>query len=124
MSPTPTCAVSHLDTYLTGMWTHAEEFVKKLWEECVGFEGVNDAPAFVSYIRRCQVKTTFYFNGSNGDPLEDQLKALFLKQELSRFAYEHEGLPPEELQAAFKAFIARVRPSEPTPRWKAGQSSL
>ena len=109
-----------LETYLRGMWVHAKDFVEELWGHCVGFKGVNDARAFVSYIRRCQVETTFYFNGSNDDPLEDQLKALFLKQELSRFAYEHQGLPHDKLQEAFKKFIAKVRPSDPQPSWAPG----
>lgn len=109
-----------LETYLRGMWVHGKDFVEELWGHCVGFKGVHDAPAFVSYIRRCQVETTFYFNGSNDDPLEDQLKALFLKQELSRFAYEHQGLPNDKLQEAFKKFIAEVRPSDPQPSWAPG----
>ena len=109
-----------LATYLTGMWEHAKDFIMELWKHCVGFKGVNDAPAFDRYIRRCQVETTFYFNGSNDDPLEDQLKALFLKQELSRFAYEHQGLPNDKLQEAFKKFIDRVRPSDPQPSWAPG----
>lgn len=113
-----------LDKYLIGMWAQAERFVRDLWKHCVGFKGVNDASAFVSYIRRCQVETTFYFNGSNDEPLEEQLKGLYLKQKLSQFAYEHQGLPPEQLQNAFKKFVAEVRPSDPQPSWAPGQFSL
>lgn len=114
----------NLGTYLTGMWTHAEVFIRRLWKHCVGFDEVHDASTFAGYIRRCQVETTFYFNGSNDEPLEEQLKGLYLKQELSRFAYEHQGLPPEKLQKAFNEFIARVRPLEAQPSWDPGLSSL
>lgn len=113
-----------LTTYLKGMWVHAEDFVRKLWKHCVGFEGIHDAPAFAKYIRRCRVETTFYFNGSNDEPLEEQLKGLYLKQELSRFAYEHQGLRPDKLQKAFKEFIARVRPTEAQPSWEPGLTKL
>ena len=102
------------------MWEHAEGFVRKLWKQCVGFDEVDDDRTFANYIRRCQVETTFYFNGSNDEPLEEQLKGLYLKQELSRFAYEHQGLPNEKLQEAFKKFIARVRPFEAQPSWAPG----
>ncbi len=114
-----------LTTYLQGMWVHAKDFVQTLWNQCVDFEGkVRDASAFAKYIRECQVETTFYFNGSNDEPLEEQLKGLYVKQRLSQFAYEHQGLPPEQLQNAFKKFIAEVRPSDPQPSWAPGQSSL
>lgn len=114
-----------LTTYLKGMWDHAEVFVRKLWDQCVDFKGsVSNASAFADYIRRCQVETTFYFNGSNDEPLEEQLKGLYVKQKLSQFAYEHQGLPPEQLQNAFKKFLADVRPLDPQPSWTPGQSSL
>jgi hypothetical protein len=114
-----------LDTYLRGMWQNAEPFVRKTWQYCVAFEkSVRDAASFAAYIKRCQVETTFYFNGSTDEPLSEQLKALYLKQELSKFAYAHQGLPAAELQSAFQAFIARVQPSEPLPAWRPGANSL
>lgn len=117
---------SDVDDYLRAMWAMAGSgrFVPQVWQYCLGFEAVGGAQQFVDYIRRCQVKTTFYFNGSNDEPLVEQLKALYLKQELTRFVYDHQGLPPAALQDAFQAFIARVRPSSPTPSWRPGASSL
>ncbi len=81
-----------------------------MWQFCVGFSEVRDARSFTSYLKKCQVKTTFFFNGSTDEPLAEQLKSLYLKQEFSKFAYAHQGLPAAELQAAFTAFIARVEP--------------
>jgi hypothetical protein len=114
-----------LDPYLLGMWTHAEPFVRKVFEYCVDFWSVSDGKTFVEYIKRCQVKTTFYFMGSNDEPLAEQLKALYLKQELSKFAAENQGKEATELQQAFAAFLERVRPLDLTgPTWRAGASSL
>ena len=114
-----------LKRYLTGMWTHAEQFVQQAFQYCIGFDGVRDAAGFVQYIERCQVETTFYFNGSNDKPLAEQLKALYLKQELAKFAAEHQGKPAAELQQAFQQFVARVKPRElEGPSWRPGANSL
>ena len=92
---------------------------------CIAFDGVRDAASVVSFIKRCHVETTFYFNGSNDKPLEEQLKALYLKQELSKFAAAHQGKPAAELQQAFQQFVARVQPRElKGPTWRPGASSI
>src|SRR5262249_18146412 len=80
------------ETYLRGMWKNGEEMIKSIWEFCVGFkDDVRDADSFTSYIKKCQVTTTFYFNGSTDEPLSEQLKALYLKQEFSKFAIANQG---------------------------------
>jgi hypothetical protein len=114
-----------LGPYLQGMWQHAEPMVRELWEFCIGFDDVHNANDFVRYIKKCQVETTFYFNGSTDKPLAEQLKALYLKQELAKFAHEHQGQDAATLQQAFKAFVARVEPSNLAgPTWRPGASSL
>jgi hypothetical protein len=111
--------------YLRGMWEHAREMIDEVWQYCIGFEGVKSADDFVYYIKRCQVETTFYFNGSNDDSLAEQLKALYLKQELAKFVRENQGKNAMEMQRAFAAFVERTQPSNIAyPTWKAGASSL
>lgn len=71
------------------------------------------------------MNTTFFFNGSTDDSLAEQLKSLYLKQELSKFVFEHQGAGPEELRNAFKLFIQKTKPeSLDFPTWKAGVSNL
>lgn len=114
-----------LEPYLEGVWQHAQAAVRQIWEYCVGFEGVHDGASFRRYIEKCQVTTTFPFVGSNDQPLAVQLKALYLKQEFSRFVCEHQGRSPAELQAAFRSFVARTNPeSLAAPTWRAGASEL
>lgn len=114
-----------LDTYLEGMWQHAGKHLKDVFEHCVGFASVKDAATFVSYIKRCQVKTTFFFNGSNDEPLAEQLKGLYLKQEFAKFASDHQRKPAAELQAAFAEFLKRTQPDKvEAPTWRAGASNL
>jgi hypothetical protein len=114
-----------LDTYLAGFWDCAREHAQNAWKYCVAFDQVNDAASFIAYIKRCLVKTTFYFNGSSGAPLQEQLKALYLKQEVSQFACDHQGMSPERLRAAFREFVARTRPNNlDGPTWKPGMNEL
>jgi len=113
------------DTYLKGMWAHAETFIKNAWKHCVDFGSVDSAASFVDYIVRCQVTTTLYFDGSTDKPLAEQLKALYLKQQFSRFAFESVAKSPEELQRDFKAFVAHAKPTElAAPTWRAGADKL
>jgi hypothetical protein len=66
-----------LEPYLEGMWTNAQPMIRKIWEYCLEFSAVASAQDFVKYIKRCQVETTFYFNGSNDESPAEQLKALY-----------------------------------------------
>ena len=113
------------DAYLRGMWAAASDAIKEIWKFCVGFEGVSDAASFVDYIKACQVKTTFFFNGSNDEPLAEQLKGLYLKQEFSKFVYKHQGKDAAALQKAFGEFVAQAEPANLAgPTWRPGASSL
>ncbi|HEY6876414.1 MAG TPA: hypothetical protein VI299_00260 [Polyangiales bacterium] len=114
-----------LDAWLRDMWTHAHASIALLFKYCIGFRDVDSADEWVRYIKRCQVETTFYFMGSTDKPLAEQLKALYLKQELALFVRENQGRDAASLQRAFREFIARVQPSElSAPTWRPGAASL
>jgi hypothetical protein len=115
-----------LDPFLRGVWENASDVVSSIWEFCLGFKGnVNGAASFARYIKKCQVTTTFYFNGSTDEPLAEQLKALYLKQEFGKFAEANQGKGAAELQRAFAQFVERVEPANLAgPTWRAGASSL
>ena len=122
-----------LDAYLAGMWdafAYADErgmqrSVQNIWEHCVAFDQVHDCQQFINYIKRCQLDANLFFNGSTDDSLPEQLKALYLKQEFTKFVVAHQGKKPAEIQQAFKVFIERVQPENiEEPSWIPGQSSL
>jgi hypothetical protein len=114
-----------LDSYLHGMWMAIGPDIKRIWQYCYGFDQVDDAAGFADYIKKCQLNVALFFVGSNDDPLEEQLKALYLKQELSRFAIEHQGLSAAELKKEFQQFIAQVAPTDlKAPSWLPGQYRL
>lgn len=113
------------DAYVRGMWQHAEATIRRIFHYCIAFREVSSEEDFVRYVKKCQVETTFYFNGSNDEPLAEQLKALYLKQELAWFVRENQGKTPSELQQAFRAFVARTQPKNVNaPTWRPGASSL
>jgi hypothetical protein len=62
--------------------------------------------------------------GSNDDSLAEQLKALYIKQEFSRFAQDTQDLPAAQLKQAYTAFMQRTRPRDINhPTWKPGVSN-
>jgi len=114
-----------LDPYLEGMWKALETGIRVILSHCVDGDSVSDAESFIEYIKRCQVATTFFFNGSTDEPLAQQLKNLYLKQEFSKFAFENQGKSASDLQAAFRAFVLRAQPDNlDGPTWAAGAYHL
>ena len=114
-----------LEPWLEGMWREAETFVRSTFRYCVGFRDVSDGPSFVRFIKRCQLKTTFYFVGSTDEPLDEQLKALYLKQEFSKFVFENQGKTAAELQKSFADFVSKAKPFDAQgPTWRPGAESL
>lgn len=114
-----------LESYLEGMWNALKDDVRVILGYCVRGEIVTDAKSFIEYIKKCQITTTFFFNGSTDEPLAQQLKNLYLKQEFSKFAFENQGKSAGELQAAFREFVQRTQPDKLSgPTWAAGAYHL
>lgn len=111
-----------LEPYLRGMWDSAQAHVRSIWQHCYGFESVSDAITFINYAKRCQLDASLFFVGSNDDSLAAQLKALYVKQEFSRFAQETQDMPAAQLREAYLQFMQRVKPRDDAGlTWKAGQ---
>jgi hypothetical protein len=110
-----------VDDYLHGMWQNINAEINTIWKYCYGFDGVNDEASFVAYAKKCSLDTSLFFVGSNDDSLAAQLKALYVKQEFSRFAQETQNLPASQLKQAYTAFMQRIKPRDVDgPTWKAG----
>lgn len=114
-----------LDGYLRGMWNAISGRIKEVWGFCYGFEQVDSADKFVVYMKKCQLTASLFFVGANDAALEEQLKALYLKQEFAKFAVANQGLSAAALRANYQAFIKRVAPANlSAPTWAAGQYRL
>jgi len=94
-----------LDTYLTRMARETPEFVDAVWQHCAGYPGVSDIAAFVSYMKKCQVKTTFFFADVNDRTVEQTRKALRTQAALAHFIEKHQGRPAAELQREFGSLL-------------------
>lgn len=113
-----------VDTYLQRMWQSMQVEIQTIWQYCYGFEEVKDATSFLAYAKKCCVDASLFFVGSNDDSLADQLKALYVKQEFSRFAQETQDLPAAQLKQAYSAFMLRIKPRDVNePTWKAGATN-
>ena len=115
-----------LETYVRGMWDNVQTELRELLHHCVAFDRVNNASDFIDYIKRCQVDSALFFNGSTDDSLAEQLKALYLKQAFAHFVFSHQHLinrgadSAAELQKAFQAFIEYTQPELAEPTWQPG----
>jgi hypothetical protein len=98
-----------LETYLTRMARETPEFVDAVWKHCVGYPGVSDIAAFVEYMKKCQVNTTFFFADINDRTVQHSLKALQTQSALAHFIEKHQGKPPAELQRAFGALLDSMK---------------
>lgn len=105
-----------LDTYLRRMATEAGGFVNDVWKHCVGFPGIQDVGAFIAYMRKCQLETTFFFADVNDRSVDATLEALRTQSALAHFMEKHCGLPADELQRKFGEFLERLRNAPPLPR--------
>ena len=114
-----------LDGYLRGMWQAIADRLREVWGHCWGFDAVTDADGFIAYIKRCQLPAALFFVGSNDEALAEQLKALYLKQEFTRFAVDSQGLDAATLRARLQDFMQRTAPAELSgPTWPAGRYTL
>ena len=83
-----------LDAWLWDLWDNAADQFRPVFENCVAFDSVTDASTFSAYIEKCRLNTSLPFNGSTGQPLAEQLKGLYLKQEFSKFVIANQRLAP------------------------------
>src|SRR5262249_49861181 len=81
-----------------------------------GFPGADNVDAFIGYMKKCQIKTTFFFADVNDRTVESTLRALHIQTALAHFMEKHQGMPPAELQRAFGEFLERLRKAPPLPR--------
>lgn len=104
-----------LDTYLGCMSREIPEFVDSVWKHCVGYPGVTDPVAFTTYMKKCQVKTTFFFADVNDKTVQQTLKALQVQSALSHFIAKNQGQSPAETQKSFGVLLDRLAKAPALP---------
>jgi len=102
-----------LETYLTRLARETPEFVDNVWKHCVGYPGISDIAAFIAYMKKCQIPTTFFFADVNDRTVQQTLKALRTQSGLASFIEKHQGKPPSEIQREFGALLQAMRDAPP-----------
>jgi hypothetical protein len=97
-----------LDSYLTRMAQSVPDVIEKVWTHCWGYPGVKDVPAFVAYMKKCQVDTTFFFADVNSYTVEQTLRALQAQADVAAFIEKNQGLPAAVLQKNFAALVQKL----------------
>ncbi len=97
-----------LEPYLKQLAAEAGDEVHTIWQHCIGYPGVQNVDAFLAYMKRCQVETTFYFADVNDKTVQQTLKALQTQSAVASFIENNQGKPPDQLQAAFVEFLRRL----------------
>src|SRR5262252_1718436 len=98
-----------LDTYLSRMATEIGTEVDSIWKHCWGYPGTKNVPAFVEYMKKCQLTTTFYFADVNNHTVQETLSALQTQAAVAHFIEHAQGLSPAELQKAFASFMVKLK---------------
>jgi len=108
-----------IDAYFTGLAKAIPEQLDAVWSHCTGYPGVRDLDAFLSYMKACQLETTFFFAAVNDKSVTDTLKALQTQRAVADFIATH-PVPGTVVDAAttqreFLEFMKIVE-AAPTPR--------
>jgi hypothetical protein len=112
-----------LDTYLKQLAAEATGEVNSIWQHCIGYPGAENVGAFIAYMKRCQVETTFYFAHVNNKTVQQTLQALHTQNAVAAFIERNQGKHGAELQTAFVEFLRSSR-YQPQPRWGAAAEKV
>lgn len=97
--------------YLHALATRVPDVADAVWGHCLGYPGSADPAAFVAWVEHHRLPTAFFVSGYPDAPLPRVLAALSLRDRVTRFAVDAQGLPPDELLAAFRAAFPESVPA-------------
>lgn len=104
-----------LTTCLTDFASTLPELIHQVWINCVGYPGVESPHEFITYLKKCQIDTSFFFGGYPQASLIEVLNALQIQKQFIQFVIESQSAPPHELKERFHSFMDDIR-KQPTPR--------
>jgi hypothetical protein len=99
-----------LDAYLDAMVERIPEVVDGLWKHCVGYPGLQNRDAFKKYMRRCRLKTTFFFPAYPQATLAQVRQALALQRGFVDLFIANQGKPAAVQQQQFTLFANARQP--------------
>jgi hypothetical protein len=102
-----------LDIYLARMVRDIPDEVDAVWQHCWGYPGVQDVGAFIAYMKKCTIPTTFYFADVNNKTVQQTLRALQTQAAVAQFIEQNQGRSPAELQKSFAVFLRELHNAPP-----------
>ncbi|MDQ2759730.1 MAG: hypothetical protein M3Y17_04630 [Actinomycetota bacterium] len=96
-----------LDAYLESLRIGLAGAVDAIWGHCAGYPGGEDSAAFAAYIRAHQIESSLFFSAYGDRTVEDVKDSLAVRRSIIEFALAAQGMPPDELQAAFEEAFPR-----------------
>jgi hypothetical protein len=105
------------DSYLMGLAKEIPDELDNIWKHCTGYPpgGARDHGAFLAYMRKCEIETTFFFAPVNNKTREETLRALHTKQVVAHFIATHQGMPAAQIQRDLLSLCDRLA-STPAPK--------
>ncbi len=97
-----------LDSYLLRMAKEIPDTVDAVWSHCVGYPGIRDPQAFVEYMKKCQLTTTFFFADVNDKTVIQTLRALKVQAAVAKFIEVNQGKPAAQIQTAFRTLMENI----------------
>jgi hypothetical protein len=90
-----------LEPYLDGLRTGLGDSADEIWGHCIGYPGTTEADAFAGYFRHHQIDSSLFFSAYGDRTVSDVTRSLALRTRFIDFVLGAQGLPAEELRAAF-----------------------
>ena len=79
----------------------------------MGDPGTKDLNAFLAYMRKCEIETTFFFAPVNDKSVAQTLSALQTQRAVAAFIATHQSCSAADLQHDFLVFIDRLSKAPP-----------
>jgi hypothetical protein len=105
----------NFESYLTGLARTIPNELDDIWSHCTGYPGSSNLSAFLAYMKKCQLETTFYFAPVNDKSVTQTLSALQTQRAVAAFVATHQGCSDADLQRDFQVFNERLREAPPPP---------
>ena len=105
-----------LNSYLKALAVTVPDQINAIWGHCVGYPGTANLDQFITYMKSCQIETTFFFAAVNDKSLIQTMTALQTQRAVADFIATHQGLPAVQVQRDFLVFAKRLKAAPaPTP---------
>lgn len=102
-----------IEAYFTGLAQAVPEELDAIWGHCQGYPGSANRDALLTYMKRCQIETTFFFAPVNDKTVAQTISALQTQRAVAAFVATHQGCGDVDLQRDFAVFIDRLRKAPP-----------